>query len=164
MGPGLGPDDCPVEEKTLYLDLPSDMPGKYQKKIVSVDRRKMCRHPSDDSELNTYLVLDSCMNKNIPPLHPTGEDMRESGKPVGLEKTTGHQMVRGPDDKILVAVTYKTHRKGMSSITWEREIDLKKRFGYWILTPREANCVNSKYRAMRRAQAYTAYWRPRDKH
>ena len=75
------------------------------------------------------------MNKKIPPFHPTGEDMRESGKPVGLGKTTGHQIVRGPDDKILVAVTYKTHRKGMSSITWEREIDLKKCFGYGIPTP-----------------------------
>ena len=40
--------------KRLYLDLPSDMSGKYQKKIMSVDRRKICRHPSDDSELSTY--------------------------------------------------------------------------------------------------------------
>ena len=40
--------------KRLYLDLPSDMPGKYQKKIMSVDRRKICRHPSDGSELSTY--------------------------------------------------------------------------------------------------------------
>ena len=54
LGPGLGPDDCPVEEKILYQDLPSDISGKYQKKIVPVDRRKMCSHPSDDSELSTY--------------------------------------------------------------------------------------------------------------
>ena len=54
VGPGLGPDDCPVEGKTLYLDLSPNMPEKDQKKIVSVDRRKMCSHPSDDSELSTY--------------------------------------------------------------------------------------------------------------
>ena len=105
MGPGLGPDDCPIEEKTLYLDLPSDMPGKCQKKIVSADRLKMCSHPSDNSELSTYLVLDSCMNKNAPPFHPTGEDMRVSGKPVGIGRTTGHQIVRGPGDKILIALS-----------------------------------------------------------
>ena len=34
VGPGLGPDGRPVADKTLYLDLPTDMPGKDQKKRV----------------------------------------------------------------------------------------------------------------------------------
>ena len=28
VGPGLGPDGRPVADKTLYLDLPTDMPGR----------------------------------------------------------------------------------------------------------------------------------------
>ena len=49
VGPGVGPDSRPVVDKTLYLDLPTDMPGKDKKKRVSVDRCKICHNPSDDS-------------------------------------------------------------------------------------------------------------------
>ena len=38
VGPGLGPHGHPIADNTLYLDLPTDMPGKDQKKRVSVDR------------------------------------------------------------------------------------------------------------------------------
>ena len=55
VGPGLGPHGRPVANKTLYLDLPTDMPGRDQKKRVSVDRRKMCHNPSDDSDIPKYL-------------------------------------------------------------------------------------------------------------
>ena len=40
VGPGLEPDGRPVADKTLYLDLPTDMPGNDQNKWVSVDRCK----------------------------------------------------------------------------------------------------------------------------
>ena len=73
VGPGLGPDGRPVADKTLYLDLPTDMPGKDQKKQVSVDRCKMCHNPSDDSDIPKYLparlskyVLHSFTDKNRP--------------------------------------------------------------------------------------------------
>ena len=57
VAPGLGPDGRPVADKTLelYLDLPTDMPGKDQKKRVSLDRCKMCHNPSDDLDIPKYL-------------------------------------------------------------------------------------------------------------
>ena len=172
VGPGLGPDGRPVADKTLYLDLPTDMPGKDQKKRVSVDRCKMCHNPSDDSDIPKYLpaglskyVLHSFTDKS-PPFHPTTEDVVKSGIPVDIEKITGHQLVRGRGGKL--AVMYETHWESLSSITWEREIDLKNFsrhiLEYWMSTPRQVKGVNSKYRAMRRAQAHRAYWRHQNKY
>ena len=172
VGPGLGPDGRPVADKTLYLDLPTDMPGKDQKKRVSVDRCKMCHNPSDDLDIPKYLpaglskyVLHSFTDKS-PPFHPTTEDVAKSGIPVDIEKITGHQLVRGRGGKL--AVMYETHWEGLSSITWEREIDLRNfsRYilEYWMSTPRQVKGVNSKYRAMRRAQAHRAYWRHQNKY
>ena len=113
VGPGLGPDGRPVADKTLYLDLPTDMPGKDQKKRVSVDRCKMCHNPSDDLDIPKYLpaglskyVLHSFTDKS-PPFHPTTEDVVKSGIPVDIEKITGHQLVRGRGGKL--AVMYETH-------------------------------------------------------
>ena len=145
VGPGLGPDRRPVADKTLYLDLPTDMPGKDQKKRVSVDRCKMCHNPSDDSDIPKYLpaglskyVLHSFTGKSSP-FHPTTENVVKSGIPVDIEKITGHQLVRGRGGKL--AVMYETHWEGLSSITWEREIDLKNFsrdiLEYWISTPRQ---------------------------
>ena len=173
VGPGLGPDGRPVADKTLlYLDLPTDMPGKDQKKRVSVDRCKMCHNLSDDSDIPKYLpaglskyVLHSFTDKS-PPFHPTTEDIVKSGIPVGIEKITGHQLVRGRGGKL--AVMYETHWEDLSSITWEREIDLKNFsrhiLEYWMSTPRQVKGANSKYRAMRRAQAHRAYWRHQNKY
>ena len=48
VGPGLRPGGRPVADKTLYLDLPTDIPGNDQKKLVSVDRSKMRHNPSDN--------------------------------------------------------------------------------------------------------------------
>ena len=55
VGPGLGPHGRPVAGKTLYLDLPTDMPGRNQKKRVPVDRCKMCHNPCDYSDIPKYL-------------------------------------------------------------------------------------------------------------
>ena len=90
----------------------------------------------------------------------------KSGIPVDIEKITGHQLVRGRGGKL--AVMYETHWEGLSSITWERESDLKN-FSrhipeYWMSTPRQVKGVNFRYRGMRRAQAHKAhraYWRAR---
>ena len=109
VGPGLGPDGRPVADKTLYLDLPTDMPGKDQKKRVSVDRCKMCHKPSDGSDISKYLpaglskyVLHSFTDKS-PPFHPTTEDVVKSGIPVDIEKITGHQLVRGRGGKLAIS-------------------------------------------------------------
>ena len=165
VGPRLGPYGRPVADKTLKLDLPTDTPGKDQKKRVSVDRCKMRHNPSDDSEILKYLpaglskyVLYSFTDKS-PRFHPTTEGVVKSGIPVDIEKITGHQLVRGRGDEL--AVMYETHWEGLSSITWEREINLKNfsrhTLEYWMSTPRQVKGVNSKYRAMRRAQAHRAY-------
>ena len=163
--PGLGPDGRLVADKTLYLDLPTDMPGKDQNKRVSVDHCKMCHNPSDGSGIPSNLpaglskyVLHSFTDK-FPLFHPTTEDVVKSGILVDIEKITGQQLVRGRGGKL--AVMYETHWEGISSITWEREIDLKNfsrhMLEYWMSTPRQVKGVNSKYRAIRRAQAHRAY-------
>ena len=120
VGPGLGPDGRPVADKTLYMDLPTDVPGKDQKKPVSVDRCKMCHNPSDDSDIPKYLpaglskyVLHSFTDKP-PPFHPTTEDVVKSGIPVDIEKITGHQLVRGRGGKL--AVMNETHREKSSRL------------------------------------------------
>ena len=121
----------------------------------------MCHNPSDDSDIPKYLpaglskyVLHSFTDKSSP-FHPTIEDVVKSGIPVDIEKITGHQLVRRRGGKL--AVMYETHWEGLSSITWEREIDLKNFsrhiLEYWMSTPRQMKGVNSKYRAKRRAQA-----------
>ena len=151
VGPGLRPDGRPVVDKTLYLDLPTDMPGRDQKKWVSVDYCKMCHNPSDDSDIPKYLpaglrkyVLHS-FTDNSPSFHPTTEDVVKSGISVDSEKITGHQLVRGRGSKL--AVMYETHWEGLSSITWEHEIELK-HFSrhileYWMSTLRQLKGVNS---------------------
>ena len=159
--PGLKPDGRPVADKTLYLDLPTDMPRKGQKERVSVDRCKMCHNPSDDSDIPKYFpaglskyVLHFFTDKS-PPFHPTTEDVVKSGIPADIKKITGHQLVRRWGGKL--AVMYETHWEGLSSITWEREIDLKNfsrhnvMLEYWMSSPRQVKGVNSKYRAIRRA-------------
>ena len=90
----------------------------------------------------------------------------KSGIPADIEKISRHQLVRGRGGKL--AVMYETHWEGLSSITWEREIDLENFsrhiLEYWMSTPRPVKGVNSKYRAMRRAQAHRAYWRHKNKY
>ena len=110
-------------------------------------------------------VLHSFTDKS-PPFDPTTEDVVKSCIPVDTEKITGCQLVRGRGGKL--AVMYETHWEGLSSITWEREIDLKNFsrhiLEYWMSTPRQMKGVNSKYRAMRRAQSHRAYWRHQNKY
>ena len=163
VGPGPGPDGRPVADKTLYLELPTDMTGKDQNKRVYVDRCKVCHNPNDDSDIPKYLpaglskyVLHSFTDK-APLFHPTTEDVMKSGIPVDREKITGHQLVQGRGGKL--AVMYETHWEGLSSITWEREIDLKNFsrhiLEYWMSTSRQVEGINSKYLAMRRALGHT---------
>ena len=63
---------------------------------------------------------------------------------------------------------YETDWEGLSSIMWEREVDLnyvsRHILEYWMSTPRQVKGVNSKYRAIRRAQAHRSYWRRNNKY
>ena len=132
----------------------------------------MCNKSSDDSHIPKYLpaglsifILHSFTDKSLP-FYPTTEDVVKSGVPVDIEKINGHQLVRGRGGKL--AVMYETHWEGLSSITWEREIDLKNFLRhileYWMSTPRQMKGVDSKYRVMRRAQAHRAYWCHKNKY
>ena len=132
----------------------------------------MCHNPSDDSDIPKNLtvglskyVLRSSTDKS-PPFHPTAEDVVISGSPKDIKNITGHHLVRGRGGKL--AVMYETHWESLSSIKWEREMDLKHFFWhilkYWMSTPRQFKGVNSKYRVMRRAQAHRSYWRHKNKY
>ena len=108
------------------------MPGRDQKKRVSVDRCKMYHNLSDDSDVPNYLpaglskyVLHSFMGKYLS-FNPTAEDvvvsrMVVSRKAVNIEMINKYQLVRGRGCKL--AVMYEAHWKGLSLISWEREID-----------------------------------------
>ena len=69
----------------MYLDLPSDMPGKDQETHISFNRYKMCSDPSDVSNMLKYLsaglskyILHTFAEK-APPFHPTTEEVVVTG-------------------------------------------------------------------------------------
>ena len=45
------PDGCPLGDKLLYLDLPTDMPGAGAHRRVSVERCKPCTNPHDGGHM-----------------------------------------------------------------------------------------------------------------
>ena len=54
VGPSAGsdtPDNRPLQDKLLFLDLPSDRPGRDSKVRVSVKRCKPCHKPDDTSDI-----------------------------------------------------------------------------------------------------------------
>ena len=68
-----------------------------------------------------------------------------------VEKTTGHQSVRGRGG--VIAALYKTHWAGLSEPSWEREMDLQLSrahiLRYWAGTPDQHRRTNRLYRRMR---------------
>ena len=98
------------------MDLPTYMPGRNQKKHVSLDHCKRCHNPGDGSDVSKYLPAG--LSKYV--LHSF---MEKSGKLGNIDKSLGNQLVRGRGGKL--AVMYETHWEDLSSITWGREIDLK---------------------------------------
>ena len=68
-----------------------------------------------------------------------------------VEKTTGHQSVRGRGG--VIAALYKTHYVGPSEPSWEREMDLQLSrthiSRYWAGTPEQHRQINRLYRRMR---------------
>ena len=158
VGPcSKAPDGSPLAAKLLYLDLPSDLPGKDSKRRVSVARCKPCANPHDAEDLPRFLptgltqyVLNNYTTKS-PPYHVTENDVSTSVERLEVEQITGHQSVRGRGG--VIAVLYQTHWKGLLRPSWEREMDLQHSrsqiLRYWTGTPDQHRQTNRRYRAMR---------------
>ena len=151
------PDNRPLHDTLLYLDLPSDLPGRDSKRRVSVERCKPCRSPDDTSDMPTYLpsdltqyVLNSFSAKS-PPFHVTLDDVSSPPERLEVEQITGHQLVHGRGG--IIAVLHETHWVGLLSPSWERELDLhhsrRHILLYWSGTPTQHRQENRLYRHMR---------------
>ncbi len=156
------PDNRPLHDKLLFLDLPSDLPGRDSKPRVSVKRCKPCRNPDDTTDIPHYLpaglttyVLTASANKS-PPYHVTLDDVSPPPERLEVEKITGHQLVRGRGG--VIAVLYETHWAGLLSPSWERELDLQHSrrhiLLYWSGTPTQHRQTNRLYRQMRIGAAH----------
>ena len=106
------PDNRPLHDKLLFLDLPSDLPGRDCKRHVFVERCKPCQNSDDTSDIPKHLpsdltqyVLNSFSAKS-PPFHITLDDVSPPPERLEVEQITGHQLVcrrRG-----IIAVLYET--------------------------------------------------------
>ena len=163
------PDGRPLHDKLLYLDLPSDMPGRDSNRRVSVDRCKPCQNPDDIDDMPIHLpanltkyVLNSFHVKS-PPYHVTLEDVTTPPERLKVEQITGHQLVRGRGG--VIAVLYETHWEGLLSPSWERELDLQhfrlQILRYWSGTPSQHRQANRLYRQMRIGAAHRELSRAR---
>ena len=107
------PDNRPLHDKLLFLDLPSDLPGRDSKPRVSVKRCKPCRSPDDTTDLPKYLPADlttyvlTASAAKSPPYHVTADDVTPPPERLDVERITGHQLVRGRGG--VIAVLYETH-------------------------------------------------------
>ena len=158
VGPcAKAPDGKPLADKLLYLDLPSDMPGKDSKHRVSVVRCKPCANPHDTEDMPRFLpagltqyVLNNYTTKS-PPYHVTEDDVSAPVERLEVEQITGHQSVRGRGG--VMAVLYETHWRGILRPSWEREMDLQHSrhliLRYWSGSPNQHRTTNRRYRAMR---------------
>ena len=111
VGPtAKAPDGRPLADKLLFLDLPSDLPGKDSKRRVSVARCKPCSNPHDTADIPRFLpagLTRYVLNDNLlksPPYHVTGEDV--FSERLEVKQIVGHQTVRGRGG--VLAVLYKT--------------------------------------------------------
>ena len=151
------PDGRPLASKLLYLDLPTDLPGKDSKRRVSVARCKPCANPHDTNDLPRFLpagltpyVLNNYTTKS-PPYHVTVDDVSTPVERLEVEQISTHQLVRGRGG--VIAVLYETHWKGLLRPSWEREMDLQHSrqhiLRYWQGLPDQQRSTNRRYRAMR---------------
>ena len=156
------PDNRPLHDKLLFLDLPSDLPGRDSKPRVSVKRCKPCRSPDDTTDLPKYLPADlttyvlTASAAKSPPYHVTVDDVTPPPERLDVERITGHQLVRGRGG--VIAVLYETHWAGLLSPSWERELDLqhfrRHILLYWSGTPSQHRQANRLYRQMRIGAAH----------
>ena len=162
VGPApTSPDGRPIGDKLLFLDLPSDLPGRDAKPRVSVTRCKPCLHPHNLSDIPKHLPADitpyvlTRFATPSPPYHLTPEDVEARIEPLAVDKITGHQLVRGRGGQL--AVLYETHWCDFPHPTWERESALQQFrrhiLLYWAGSPLTHTAHNRRYRQMRKHSA-----------
>ena len=89
------PDDSPLGDKLLYLDLPTDMPGADAHRRVSVERCKPCTNPDDRGDMPKYLpdgltqYVLNILTKKSPPYHVTQDDELAPLQRLKVERMTG---------------------------------------------------------------------------
>ena len=123
------PDERPLGDNLLYLELPSNISGPATKPRVTVARCKPCANPYDADDIPRHLpvgltqyVLHAFATKS-PPYHVPTDEVSTPRILIDVAKITGHQCVRGRGGAI--AVLYETHWNGILRPTWERELDLQ---------------------------------------
>ena len=52
------PDNSLLQGKLLFVDLPSDLPGRDSKSRVPVKRCKACHNPNDADDISKHLLED----------------------------------------------------------------------------------------------------------
>ena len=151
------PDNGPLHDKLLFLDLPSDLTRRYSKLRVAIERCKPCRKPDETDDMPEYLpsdltqyVLSSFSTKSLP-FHTTLDDVSPPPERLEVDKSTGHQLVRGRGG--IIAVLYEPRWVGLLSPSWERELDPQDSrrhiLLYWSATPSQHRQENRLYRQMR---------------
>lgn len=119
------PHGCPLGDKLLYLDLPSNLSDPTAKPRVTVACCKSCANPynADDTPyrlpagLKQY-VLHAFVIKSLL-YHMTTDDI---SAPTILIEGTGHQCVRVRGG--VVTVLCETHWHGILPLIWERELGI----------------------------------------
>ena len=155
-------DNRPLQDKLLFLDLLSDLPGRDSKPRVSVKRCKPCHNPDDTSdipkhlpaELTTYVLTASAAKS--PPYRVILDDVTPPPERLEVEQITGHQLVRGRDG--VIAVLCETHWTGLLSPSGERELDpqhfRRHILLYWSGKPTQYRQTNRLYRQVRIGPAH----------
>ena len=107
--PADTPDGCPLGDKLLFWDLPSDMPGPDARWRVS-ERFKPCTNPHDHGDMSRHLPTGLTLyvlNNSKKPHHVTQDDVLIPLQLLEVEKITGHQSVLGRGG--VIASMYETH-------------------------------------------------------
>ena len=138
------PDGCPLGDKRLYLDLPSNLSGVTAKPRVTVARCKPYANPYDADDMLGHLptgltqYVIHAFATNSPSYHVTTDDIATSPILSDVAKITGHRCVRGRGGAI--AVLYETCWDSLLRPTWEWELDLPA-FRHQILSSWAAGLV-----------------------
>ena len=155
-------DNRPLQDKLLFSDVPSDLPGQDSKPRVSVTRCKPWHNPDDTSDIPKHLPADlttdvpTAFAANSPHYHVTLDDVTPPPERLEVEQITGQQLVRGRGG--VIPVLYETHWTGLLSPSWERELDLqhfrRHILLYWSGKPTQQRQTNRLYRQMRIGAAH----------
>ena len=139
------------------MDLPSDLPGPEARRRVAIERCNPWDNPHGSSDMPKYLPAGltkyvlNIFSKKSHPHHVTQDDVSAPLQRLKVEKTTGHQSVRGRGG--VIAVLYKTYWGGLSEPSWERDKDLQlsstHSLRYWAGTSDQHRQTHRFHRRMR---------------